>query len=118
MKRLFWLLPLILLTACSPLEQQARNAAAALQGTIVAAQAKYQTACVANPQAPTCVQINHGVSAENALVTAIETYCGWSTTAPPADPNAKCVPVKTAQAALQSAIANANQLTSEIRGAI
>ena len=118
MKRLCYLLPLLLLVACSPLEQQARNAAAALQGTLVAAQAKYHDACVANPQQDTCVRINKGVSGENALVTAIETYCGWSPSAPPSDPNATCVPVKSAQAALTAAIANANQFTLEIKGVL
>lgn len=104
--------------ACSPLEQQARNTAAALQGVIVAAQAKYHDSCVGNPSQNVCQAINKGVSGQNALITSIETYCGWSTTMPPADVNAKCVPVKTATAALQAAIANANQLTIEIKGTL
>lgn len=104
--------------ACSPLEQQARNTAAALQGVIVAAQAKYHDSCVGNPSQNVCQVINKGVSGENALVTSIETYCGWSTTMPPADVNAKCVPVKGATAALQAAIANAAQLTTEIKGVL
>lgn len=118
MKRLFVLVPLLILIACSPIEQQARNTAAALQGTLVAAQAKYHDTCVANPSQNVCTTINKGVSGENALITAIETYCGWSTTIPPTDPNAKCVPVKGAQAALQSAIANATALTLQIKGVL
>jgi hypothetical protein len=106
------------LAGCSPLLQQARNTAAALQGTLVASQAQYKTSCTANPSQTVCALINNGVSAENALVTATETYCGWSTTSPPADPNATCVPVKTAQAALTAAIANATALTLQIKGAI
>jgi len=104
--------------ACSPLENQARDAAAALSGSIVAAQAKYQGSCTANPSQQICQAINRGVSGENALVTAVETYCGWAVTPAPPDPNATCVPVKSAQAALQTAIANAATLTLQIKGAL
>lgn len=112
---LAFLMPLI---ACQPIEKNARDTSAALQGTIVAAQAKYHDSCVANPAQTVCQSINSGVSGENALITAIETYCGWSTAAPPADLNAKCVPVKSAEAGLNTAIANANQLTNEIKGTL
>lgn len=108
----------LVLVACTPLEQSARNTSAALQGTLLAAQAKYHDTCVANPSQNVCQLINKGVSGENGLITAVETYCGWSTTQPPVDPNAKCVPVKGAEQVLRSAIANAAQLTGEIRGTI
>ena len=104
--------------ACSPLENQARDAAAALSGSIVAAQTKYQGSCTANPSQQICQAINRGVSGENALVTAVETYCGWAVTPAPPDANATCVPVKSAQAALQTAIANAATLTLQIKGAL
>lgn len=121
MKRIA-LMPLLLvcliLTACSPIEVSARNASAALQGLLVAAQAKYHDSCVADKTQSVCQLINKGVSGENALITAGETYCGWSTVAPPTDPNTKCVPVKNAKAALQAAIANATQLTLEIKGTL
>jgi len=106
------------LLACSPLENQARDTAAALGGSIAAAQTKYQAACTANPAQEICQVINRGASAENALITALETYCGWSATEAPPDPNAKCVPVKSAEAALRAAIANAATLTAQIKGAI
>lgn len=109
------LLPML---ACSPVESEARDAAAALSGSIVAAQTKYQGSCTANPSQQICQAINRGVSGENALVTAVETYCGWAVTAAPPDPNTKCVPVKSAQAALQTAIANAAALTLQIKGAL
>lgn len=119
MKKLAALLTLLLFTvACSPLEQQARNSAAALQGVIIASQAKYQSSCVANRSQSVCTLINRGIEGENALVTSVELYCGWSTTAPPTDPTAKCVPVATAAAALNSSIANAAELTMEIKGTL
>ncbi len=104
--------------ACTPLENQARDTAAALSGSIVAAQTQYQAGCSANPTQEICQVINRGVSGENALLTAVETYCGWTPALPPTDPTAKCVPVKSAEAALQAAIANAATLTVEIKGAI
>lgn len=103
---------------CSPIENQARDTAAALSGAIVAAQAQYEASCVTNPNQQVCQLINRGVSGENALVTAVETYCGWTPSVAPPDATAECVPVKSAQAALQAAIANATTLTLEIKGAI
>lgn len=112
------LLACLILVACQPIENNARDTAAALQGVIVAAQAKHHDACVGDPSQAVCQLINKGVAGQNALITSLETYCGWSTTAPPPDQNTKCVPVKGAEAALKSAIANAAQLTVEIRGTI
>ncbi len=109
------LLPML---GCSPLENQARDAAAALSGSIVAAQTKYQASCTANPSQQICQVINRGISGENALITAVETYCGWAVTPAPPDPTATCVPVKSAQVALQAAIANAATLTLQIKGAL
>jgi hypothetical protein len=103
---------------CSPLETQARDTAAALSGSIVAAQTKYQAGCSANPSQEICQLINRGVSGENALVTAIETYCGWAITPAPPDPHATCSPAKSASATLQAAIANAAALTLQIKGAL
>jgi hypothetical protein len=100
------------------LENQARDVAAALSGSIVAAQTKYQGSCTANPTQQICQTINRGVSGENALITAVETYCGWAVTPAPPDPNTKCVPVKSAAAVLQAAIANAFALTVQIKGAL
>jgi hypothetical protein len=111
-------LTLLPMLGCSPLENQARDTAAALSGSIVAAQTKYQASCAANPTQEICQVINRGVSGENALLTAVETYCGWTPTLAPPEPTATCVPVKSAQAALQAAIANAGTLTLQIKGAI
>jgi len=121
MRKLFTIalaLSVLPLVACSPLENQARDIAAALSGSIVAAQTKYQGSCTANPSQQICQAINRGVSGQNALVTAVETYCGWVVTPAPPDPTAKCVPVKSAQTALQTAIANAAALTLQIKGAL
>jgi hypothetical protein len=109
---------LLCLAGCSPIENRARDTAAALGGSIVAAQTKYQASCTANPGQQICQIINKGVSGENALITAVETYCGWPAAGGPPDPAATCVPVKSAQAALEAAIANAAALTLQIKGAI
>jgi hypothetical protein len=119
MKRLLPILACTLvLVACSPLENNARDTAAALSGSIVAAQQKYHDTCVATPSKDVCVLINRGVSGQNALITALETYCGWSVTPAPPDPTAKCVPVKSAEAGLTTAISNATTLTTQIKGAL
>src|ERR1700685_1832193 len=95
----------LICVACTPVEQSARNTAAALQGALTAAQAQYLTQCTANPKATSCTIINQAIAGQNALVTATEAYCGWSETAPPANPtSAPCTPVKSASAGLQTAI--------------
>ena len=109
---------LLVLVGCSPVEHKARDTAAALSGSIVAAQSQYQASCTTNPSQEVCQLINRGVAGENALITAVETYCGWAQGAAPPDPTATCVPVKSAQAALEAAVANAAELTLEIKGAI
>jgi hypothetical protein len=111
-------LALLPMLGCSPLESQARDTAAALSGSIIAAQVKYQDSCAAGPTEEICQVIDRGVSGENALITAVETYCGWTPTLAPPDPTATCIPAKSAQAALQAAIANAAMLTLQIKGAI
>ena len=108
----------LLLTACPNLASSARDTSAALQGLIVAAQAKYQSTCTATPSQAVCVDINKAVSGENALVTATEAYCNWSTTSPPTDTTVPCVPVQSAAAGLQTAISNANTLINEIKGTL
>jgi hypothetical protein len=111
-------LSMLVMLGCSPIENRARDTAAALSGAVVAAQTQYQATCSANANQEVCRVINRGVAGENALITAVETYCGWATAAAPPDPTATCVPVKSAQAALEAAIANAATLTLEIKGAI
>lgn len=118
LKALLLIFPLLILTACSPVEKQARNAAAALQGSILQAQEHYGASCQNDPSQAICTTINKAISAQNALITAGETYCSWSPTNPPADPKAECVPVKELEPALRAAIANAAQFTSELKGAL
>lgn len=119
MKKLtyIWVITLtIVMMSCTPLEQAARNTAAALQGALVTAQAKYQTTCTATPTQSQCVEINQAVAGENALVTAVEAYCGWSQTSPPIVQTTTCVPVKTAAAGLQTAVNNGNLFVTELKG--
>lgn len=109
---------LLSMLGCSPVERRARDTAAALSGSIVAAQTKYQASCAIQPKQEICQVINRGVSGQNALVTAIETYCGWALAPVPLEPTATCIPVKSAEMALQVAIANATTLTLQIKGAL
>lgn len=118
MKKMLLVIPLLILIGCSPIEQNARNTAAALQGAIIAAQTSQQASCSANPKQTACTVINNAIAGQTALITSITAYCGWSMTNPPADPNATCTPVKTAQAGLQAAIANATVFITELKGVI
>jgi hypothetical protein len=107
---------LLVITAC-PSEKTARDTAAALQGVITTAQTQYAS-CAQDKTPKVCGVISRAVDGQNALVTATEAYCGWSIQNPPADPNAPCVPVKSAAAGLQTAINNANLFITEVKGII
>jgi hypothetical protein len=116
------LLPLVLsiliLTACPTIQENARDTSAALGGAITAAQTQHQTACVAKPTDATCVLINKAIAAQNTLITGTEAYCGWTAGVSPTDPNAVCIPVASAKAALQTAINNANTFIVQLKGVI
>jgi 7-keto-8-aminopelargonate synthetase-like enzyme len=105
----------LILSAChSTLQGTARDTAAALSGALVAAQAQNQESCVPNPNQAICQTINKAIAANNALITATETYCGLVVTAMP-NPAATCTPVSSAAAALTAAIANASPFVAEIQ---
>lgn len=121
MKRLLTVLMLaasMLVLAGCPLEKDARDTNAALAGLIVYGQKTYGDSCKANTTQPVCQAINKGVDYQNALTTAIQSYCGWPTNAPPPPIGTKCVPVKSAEGALNVAIANGRQFATELRGAL
>ena len=92
----------------------ARDTAAALNGAITNAQAKSTAQCVKDNTQSICREINRGVVAQNTLITALETYCSWSATTAPPDPNAPCKPVDSALGALTAATTNAATLVTEI----
>jgi len=115
-------LPIILailffMAGCSPIEQNARDTAAALNGALTAAEAKHAE-CKSSPKLRQCEVITRAVDGQNALVTAIEAYCGWSVLNPPLDRAATCKPVKSARAGLISALGNANLFISELKGLV
>ena len=107
---------ILALTGCSQVEQNARDTAAALSGVLISAQAQNQD-CVTDSTGPNCSLISRGISAQGVLITATETYCGWTVANPPS-PKSKCVPVASAASALNSAISNATLIITEIKGVI
>lgn len=104
--------------ACAPLAQQARDTAAALNGALTAARTSNDTTCRVNPATTVCQSILRGVAAQNALITATESYCGFAISPTPPPPDAQCSPVKSAETALKVAIANANQIIGELKGTV
>lgn len=110
--------PLLILVACTPIEKNARDTSAALKGAIESAQTKYLTSCTVDKTQAPCIAINKSVAGQNALITSIQAYCSYSVNTPPADPNAKCVPVASAKAGLETAVANATQFISELKGVL
>jgi hypothetical protein len=106
----------LVLAGCSQIERDARDTAAALSGVLISAQTQNQD-CIKDSTGPNCALISRGIAAQNVLITATETYCGWTVANPPAS-GAKCVPVASATAGLNSAISNASLIITEIKGVI
>jgi hypothetical protein len=97
------------------LEQRARDGIAGATGFISKAQSQYQTECSANPTMTTCVTINKSIDAQNLTITALKTYCGFK----PTDPiETVCAPVASKADALNSALANLNQLINDVKGLV
>jgi len=114
----FLLLPALLLSGCQSLEKTARDSIASFDGYLSAAVARHDVECKADAgnKLPVCLVIVRSIRAENATVTALETYCQL-TPGTGKDPSLPCTPVASAQAGLTAAIQNMNQLSSEIKGA-
>lgn len=108
------------LIACpaTNIAETGRDTAASLGGLLTAAQTQNQATCTANPQLQTCTLINRGIEAQNGLITALETYCGFQLTPTPPASTASCVPVSSAASGLQTAIANANQFITELKATV
>lgn len=100
-----------------PIEVTARDAIAASKGYIASASQRHTAECIqSGGQAEYCQIIVQAAYAENAAVTALETYCQI-----PAHmldtPDKKCQPVKSAEPALVAALKNLNSLAGELKKA-
>jgi hypothetical protein len=117
-----WLLAVVFLAGCSPVEQQARDALAASQGFLMQAQKNHQAECSQTPKKDfPCGTINQAVGAQNLAIDALEVYCGW-TASDVADAAAgktvhACVPVKTAADPLKAALSNLNRILKDYKAA-
>lgn len=120
MRKVLVLIPLLACCLACPksnLEGNARDAAATLGGLVTSAQAQHQE-CVTDSSPTVCQTIKRGISGQNALITSLETYCEWAVVDAPPPTGTPCTPVSTAEGALQAAISNANQLTTEVKGVV
>lgn len=125
MKKITSAIPLLLLfaltfvmMACDSIDKQARDVSASLKGPLVVAQQQNQDKCGADPSVQPCQLINRAISAQNALITADQAYCGWSKSTALDQRDVPCVPVKTAEGGLKSALANAQPFIQQLKGVI
>lgn len=112
---------IVLLIGCTSVERQAYN-------VVVGAKAFLDSERSAHPECATgatttvCTDISKAVLAKDALISAIEVYCAGPTFNASGDqgacnPPAKGTPAATqATAKLQAAIANYNQVATELKG--
>jgi len=112
MRKLLPILALLLLSGCGSVEQSARNVIVASSAVLSTAQSEFKAVCTVAPTQTVCVAINKAGAAENLAIDSLEAYCGFTATS---DPSTVCVPVASAQAALQAAVANLNQLITDLK---
>lgn len=112
----FWSITFLWLSGCGFLTD-ARNAIATASTFLKAEQEQFGPTCTSNAQQPVCQAINKGVFANNALIDAVNVYCSGVPAAGVQDWNhgGPCVPVKTAQSAVQAATVNLNQVIADLK---
>jgi hypothetical protein len=115
-----WLVAVVFLAGCTPVEQQARDALAASQGFIMQAQKNHQAECSQTPKkAFPCAMINQAVGAQNLAIDALETYCSWTAQdvqdAAASKSVHPCFEAKTAMDPLKAALSNLNQILKDYK---
>lgn len=98
-------------------EQSARDAIAAAHGWVVNAQAVWLASCTTDKTQVKCVSTNKLIEAEHATADALIVYCGGAP--PPGVPTylegGVCVEETSTINALQSAVLNMNNISSDIQ---
>src|SRR5690349_19508030 len=86
----------LILAACDPPQNVARDGIAAAHGVLVQAQNKYNAECSQNPNMRNCRVIHDAVQAQNIAIDSLELYCQGINT-PSFMDGGKCVPDKSAE---------------------
>lgn len=105
----------LILAACQPLEDTARDVIAGAKGFIQKAQENHLAECTANPTKEfPCRIINRAVAAQNLAVDSLYVYCGFTKDTPP---NTLCAANKSKAAALKSALETLNRIIADYKEA-
>lgn len=111
-KRMVLAAPLLLLAllaaGCPKFEESARDAIAGAHGWVSDQQPKHQVECTADPAKAICKAINRVIAGEHTTADVLKVYCSGAPAAGEKDyaDGGRCVPVKSAEAALQATILN------------
>lgn len=100
----------VVLVACAPLQDTARNGIASAKGFLDSEKAAHPE-CAVDSEAQACYLIKRGVAAKDATIDALEAYCGGSAF----DAGAPCTPHSDLTDKLKSALANLNLTISDIK---
>jgi hypothetical protein len=105
-------------SGCPKAEVIALQTAYASQGFIQQAQQNHLQECQASPtKSFPCAMINQAIGAQNMLIDAAETYCGWPAgyMPPQGATPAPCIRKADALAILQAATANLGQTIKDYK---
>lgn len=104
----------VILAACDPPQNVARDALAANRAVLVTYQNKYQNECAQNPAMKTCRIIHEAVTAQNLAVDALDLYCQGITT-PSFMDGGPCAPDKSAEPKLRAALKNLDVIMRDVK---
>lgn len=117
--KLIILISCLLIVACTPVERAAYNTAVGAKAFLDSVKSAHPE-CATTPTTTVCQDLTKATAAKDLLIDAIATYCGITPTTNPTQactPPIKNTPAYTiATNALQSAIANYNQLATDLKG--
>lgn len=108
----------IFLLGCTAPEKTALQVSYAAQGFLSQAQQNHLEECKAAPTKPfPCAMLTQAIGAQNTLIDAAETYCGWPVgyMPPPGIVTAPCRQDKSVLAQLQTATNNLAQIIKDYK---
>lgn len=106
------LLGTLILTACPPIQETARDGVATAKGYLDAAKAHHPECSTPQVNVGVCDLLSRATGAKDAVIDAVNVYC----TSPSYDQTGGvCVPNKSAKPKLDAALRDLNQILADVK---
>lgn len=106
------LLGMLILTACPPVQETARDGVATAKGYLDSAKAAHPECAAAQVNVGVCTLLSRATGAKDAVIDAVNVYCS----SPSYDSTGGvCVPNKSAKPKLDAALRDLNQILTDVK---